>query len=459
MDKIVMLNVFFGWAVIRHILRAVMTFNVAHSMLKNKYNTAVTFFSLTISLLIFTYISFFFYKGDESDFAYEIICLILYYLLTFIVLLFATKGKLVAKLWTAFLAFAVCWISQSVPMIFVLFLGKTSTYSFTSAGLPLAMYMPFCVITFSFHFIFIVIIKLIKRKTSNGFNFSNRNILLLMFPVTHLLGALQMLSPFILLPYESENLITYATNTYITINCILSFMCLFIDFLLFFFADRFDNAERENIIKSQEIQKLKTDLDYTVMLKEEKQEFRKLKHDFSNLITTAMGFIEIGKYNKALSILKNTNINLTGLAGFSLCSNETVNTVLYIKKQEASKNHIEMRIEIDENCPVYIDDYDLCRLLHNVIDNGLNAVANLNTKREFYINLQINQDDIIIKTENKFNSKKSDKKGTKSGARGNGIKIAKEIAEKYNGKFSIKQSEDTWLVSVFLSNKYYSELN
>lgn len=236
-------------------------------------------------------------------------------------------------------------------------------------------------------------------------------------------------------------------------------MCLFIDFLLFFFADRFDNAERENIIKSQEIQKLKTDLDYTVMLKEEKQEFRKLKHDFSNLITTAMGFIEIGKYDKALSILKNTNINLTGLAGFSLCSNETVNTVLYIKKQEASKNHIEMKSEIDENCPVNIDDYDLCRLLHNVIDNGLNAVANLNTKREFYINLQINQDDIIIKTENKFNSKKSDKKGTKSDTHGNGIKIAKEIAEKYGGKFSIKQSEDTWLVSVFLSNKHYSELN
>lgn len=61
--------------------------------------------------------------------------------------------------------------------------------------------------------------------------------------------------------------------------------------------------------------------------KENQQEFRNAKHDYVNLISAAKEFIEIGKPEKALDILQRTNDDITGLSRFSLCSNETVNTI------------------------------------------------------------------------------------------------------------------------------------
>lgn len=57
---------------------------------------------------------------------------------------------------------------------------------------------------------------------------------------------------------------------------------------------------------------LKSALDYEQiqMFNEEKREFIKIKHDLTNIITTAQGFIEIGKPDKALEIFKNTNKSL-----------------------------------------------------------------------------------------------------------------------------------------------------
>ena len=84
------------------------------------------------------------------------------------------------------------------------------------------------------------------------------------------------------------------------------------------------------------------------LFKEEKQEFRKIKHDFANITTTAQGFIEIGKPEKALEILNRTNDDFSELAGFSLCINETINTIIYIKKNQAKKNNINLLAEINE---------------------------------------------------------------------------------------------------------------
>lgn len=65
--------------------------------------------------------------------------------------------------------------------------------------------------------------------------------------------------------------------------------------------------------------------------KENQKKFRKAKHDYVNLISAAKEFIEIGKPEKDLEILQRTNDDITGLSRFSLCSNKTVNTIIYEK--------------------------------------------------------------------------------------------------------------------------------
>lgn len=450
LETTVVLNSITGWALLKHLIRAVIAFNICHTMLKDKYNTFVTFFAIVTVTVTFTAASFRFYKGME--FVYEIVCLFLYHILLLIVLHFTSEGNIFSKVAATAFSFLAYWISSMVPLLVFTLMNNDAMYIFTGSTLPLSMYLPLCTITFAFSFIFIIIIKLVKQKSKKNFNNHTKYILFLFYPFTHCVSVAYIMLPYIMTLDEKTVALMNASEN-VAISILINAIILVVDFFIFFFIEHFEKTEDENLQKEREILKLKTDSDYTVMLSEEKQEFRKLKHDLSNIIATAAGFIEIEKYDKAYNILKNTDMHLHGLAGFSLCSNETVNTVIYIKKQYAEQNGITMFVEINENYAVNIDDYDLCRLLHNIIDNCINAVSKLNSEKQFSVLININEDLLEIKTANKFNVNEKSIRQAKSDEHGNGIKIAKEIASKYGGKYVSEHSEDTWFVSVFLSNK------
>lgn len=449
----VILTDFFSWTILKHIIRAVVTFNICHSMLKDKYNTAVTFFSLTITCLTYTAISFRFY--NEMEFVYEIASLFIYHLLVFIVLIFTSQGKVFSKLAAAFFSFVAYWASSMIPLLFFVIIKKESFYWFAGPELPLYLYLPLCTITFAFSFLFVMIIKFIKQRSKKKFNNGTKYILLLFYPFSHTVSAAYIMIPY-LITLDDNLLLLVNSSQNVAMIVLINTVFLFIDFFILFFVEHFEKTEDENIKKEREIFKLKTDSDYTVMLSEEKQEFRKLKHDFSNITATAMGFIEIGKYDKAYNILSNTDMNLHGLAGFSLCSNETINTVIYIKKQYAEQNNIKMSVEINENYKINIDDYDLCRLLHNLIDNCINAVSKLSLDKQFSVLINIDADLIEIKTTNKYNVREKNVRPIKSDKHGNGIKIAKEIAAKYGGKYVSVQDSDMWISITSLNNKSLS---
>ena len=188
------------------------------------------------------------------------------------------------------------------------------------------------------------------------------------------------------------------------------------------------------------------------MLKEEKQEFRKLRHDYLNIISTAKGFIEIDKPEKALSLFQNISDDLTGLSGFSVCSNETINTIFYTKIQQAKNFGVNLTVNINENFGVLIDEYDLCRILCNLIDNSLNAAKESENNKICDFNITINEENVVIDSKNSFKSTKQ-KKFDKSGLHGNGIGIIKEITSEYDGKYSVKQENNIWYTNILLNNQ------
>lgn len=243
----------------------------------------------------------------------------------------------------------------------------------------------------------------------------------------------------------------FAVNltAYILMGTIIAFDCSFP-----FIIDYFQKIQEQNIKNEKELVKNKMAFQQMLMLKEEKQEFRKIKHDFINITTTAKGFIEIGKPEKALSILNSTNEDLMGLAGFSICSNETINTILYIKQQQAKNSGIHFITNISENYAVLLDDYDFCRLLNNIIDNALNAAFKVKENKRFKIEIEIDESSIIVKSENNFIEKETKRK---NGDHGNCIGIIKEIASKYGGKYSSRQENDVWYTETFLENKKPSD--
>lgn len=441
---IVKLTEFFPWTFLLHLIRALITFNITHSILKNKYNSPVTFLSITIIGMLYSYISMYITTRNN-----ELLIMAGYYLIMFVIIFFTTKGNIFSKISVTVFSLIAYLLST---LFFSIFISLFSDYSLTVGidyEVPLTVFLADVLSVYSFSFIFVALIKIIKSKTNKSFKYKTKYIFFFLFPITHIFSVMQIFSSFINMSDNHND--NFISNEHIEIiNVLFIMLCLLLDFSIIFVIDHFEKIEEENIQHERELIKKSLDYHQMLMLKQEKQEFTKIKHDFANIVTTAQGFIEIGKSEKALSILSNTNEDLLSLTGFSICSNETINTIIYIKQQQADRNNIKLKTEIIEKYSVQIEDYDLCRILHNIIDNSLNAASVLTDDRYSKINIEINETQIIIKSENKYLTAV---KRHKSQDHGNGINIIKNISSKYGGKYVCKQFNDIWYTETCLSNK------
>ncbi|MDE6658520.1 MAG: GHKL domain-containing protein, partial [Eubacterium sp.] len=302
---------------------------------------------------------------------------------------------------------------------------------------------------FAFSFLLAAVIKAVRIKKNITLNYDSKNIFFFLLPIIQIVIASQYFLLFNLLDNGTD--LDINAKSIETIILVTYALCIGIDFLLIFMVDHIEKVQERNRETERLLVQNKMDYQQMIMLKEEKQEFRKIKHDFANITATAKGFIEIGKPEKAFEILNHTNDDLESLAGFSLCTNETINTIIYIKQHQASKNNIQLRTEINETAFVKIDDYDLCRALHNIIDNALNATAVLDENRECRISIEINADTISIESENKFNLV-NNKKKKKSEEHGHGIVIINEMAKKYNGQYVSHTENNVYLTKTVFEN-------
>lgn len=375
-----------------------------------------------------------------------------YYLLMFIILNIVTHGKIFAKLFTVVFGLIASIISTLAYGLVLFAMGSDMQYGL-QYEVPLIIYTSDLLFVFAFSFLFVAFIKFIKSKINNTLlTFNATYSLCLLFPITHIICAMFILQAAQILDdnaYQAMINENPYSEFIIAFTCIF---CMFMDSLLIFVVDYMEKLERKNIETEKQLIKSQMDYQQMMLLKEEKQEFKKIKHDFANILTTAQGFIEIGKPEKAASVLQSTNNDLTGLAGFSICSNETINTIIYIKQQQAKEMDITFIPEIEDDAVLKTDDYDLCRLLHNIIDNALNAVNKLEENRICKIHILINEQEIKISSENRFKIKKSSKK-EKSKEHGNGIGIIKEIAKKYDGTYSAWQDNHLYCTETTLKNK------
>ena len=441
---IVDLTQFFPFTFILHLARALIMFNICHAILKNKYNTLITFFSIIVPCMIYSYCSL---KIATEETEY--IAMLLYLVLILIILIFVTEGKIFSKVFSVITGI----ISFSFSTLLFELVHSTlfkSVYPYGYAHqVKLADLLANTLFGFAFSFLLAAVIKAIRIKKDITFNYDPKNIFFFLFPLIQIVMASQYFILFNLID-NGEVLDLDAKNIEIIV-LITYTLCIGIDFFLIFMVDHIEKIQAKN--KETERLLVQNQMNYhqTIMLKEEKQEFRKIKHDFANITTTAKGFIEIGKPEKALEILNHTNDDLESLAGFSLCMNETINTIIYIKQNQAKKSNINLLAKIDETALVKIDDYDFCRILHNIIDNSLNAVATLQENRECQIHIGINAERISIESKNEFYADKSKKK-KKSDVHGNGIVIIKEIIKKYNGKYSSHSENNMYLTTTVFDN-------
>lgn len=444
MGPIIDITPLFPYRIILHLAEGFAVFNICHGILKDKYNSVITFMAALAARVIVAQLLF---DTQVSIVSYLVLGIVL--LLIFKVL---TKGE-VSKIVISVVFIIISKFSTAVIMTMlcgVVYQGKSYEDVFGTENLNLDyLYMFFCqcILTIAVSYLFAGILKFFYRNKSASGNNNKLLLLFSFFPVSHILIVIFSL-------FAAPKDYSEKPNFGFTINVIVFAFMLAImvfDCLFPFAMDYFEAIEERNLLNERALTKSKMEYQQVLMRKEDQQEFRKVKHDYANLISAAKGFIEIGKPEKALEILQRTNDDITGLSRFSLCSNETVNTIIYMKKQEAEKDGIKVKAEVEEHYPLNVDDYDFCRVLGNIIDNAVNALIGFEGEKLFRLGIEIDEDFVRIKGENPFDAVK-EKRKRRSKDHGHGTIIIKDIASKYDGSYNVRQENGIWYTDTVLKN-------
>lgn len=433
---------FFPFAWIIHFARALVFYNIATAMTKRKFNSLCHFLILVGPTMLYSYLTL--QLGNKGQ-TVEYLCLILYFVLQFVILLFATEGKLFTKITAIVFSFLTLTMSS---IIYFSTLNYIFGYDYTNAysnSLDLFTLIAVSLFMVILSFTVVVLVKLVQKKVHKDLNHNIKYVYLYIFPVTHFFG-------FQLIHVVQQIFVTklnYFPKRITILFCVYAAICFAIDFSIIFVVDYMEQKETQ-LNKYKEII-AKNELDYRqfLQLKNEKEKFRKIRHDMANILSTVAGFIEIDKSEKALEIIKNADNDIQMSKNTEICKNETINTIYAIKLDEANKKGINLNVKVSESSPVKISDYDLCRVLTNLIDNAINALENAENKN-IELNIISNSNDILIKGKNQYTL--TGKKKKDSEYHGYGQKIIKDIAEKYNGSYKTNCENGYFTTITQLSN-------
>ncbi len=443
MGPIIDITPLFPYRILMHIAEVFAYYNIAHSITKDKYHPAITIAAIFAAKELWAALLF--------NTPIEITGYIFFGITLFIILRLLTKGRtseMVVSVIFGILSKIVTALAMSI--VLEIFYSRNHLALMETLGKNEAFLYSFlcqCIFTVAISYFFVVILKFFyRRKTSSGKN-SKPMLLFSFFPVSHI-------SIFFIVFFLNSVEPVYFKDIGLAVNiAIVAFMLaiMLFDCLFPFAMDYFEAIEERNLLNERALTKSKMEYQQVLMRKEDQQEFRKVKHDYANLISAAKGFIEIGKPEKALEILQRTNDDITGLSRFSLCYNETVNTIIYMKKQEAEKNRIKVKAEVEEHYSLNVDDYDFCRVLGNIIDNAVNALGEFEGEKLFKLSIEIDEDFVRIKGENPFDAAKAKRK-RRSKDHGHGTIIIKDIASKYDGSYNVRQENGIWYTDTVLRN-------
>ena len=188
-------------------------------------------------------------------------------------------------------------------------------------------------------------------------------------------------------------------------------------------------------------------------------EARKAFHDINNHMSVIKYFLENKDYKNMDNYMQSLSERIVTNNDINICSNKVINAICIDKCERCKKEGIDIIFDMTINKELKIDDLDLCIVLGNLIDNAIEAcekIKNKEIQKVIQVNVKIYLNQIYIKVinsknnkvkkrNNKFLTSKMDKKN-----HGLGLENVKESVYKNNGDIEIKDSNNTFEVSLYM---------
>lgn len=192
------------------------------------------------------------------------------------------------------------------------------------------------------------------------------------------------------------------------------------------------------------------------MLEEQYRQSERIRHDIKNHVIALSGLLENREWEKMKIYLH----NMETAGGFNrteeLTGNKVVDAILYQKKQMAEDNNImwECDVQIPNECR--INEFDLCVLFGNLLDNAVEACERLHKGDDRFINIQAktvkkcfllevqNSSDIANKPANRHTSKENPYE------HGIGLLNIRDVVQNYNGVIDMTAKDGIFTISILM---------
>ena len=210
------------------------------------------------------------------------------------------------------------------------------------------------------------------------------------------------------------------------------------------------NEKLREELKMQEYQN-SVNLDYYKNVEKNSVEARKIRHDLANMVQTAYEIMENGKDSdkeSAKKMFAQLKAEVSDIKIERFCQNTLVNAIASNKAAECRKNEIDFDFDLRVPETLDIEEIDICKAYVNIFDNAINAAKAIDGKRYVKIKSFTDESDgmLYITGENNVAPDYENKKKSRTGEHGYGLRILRDTAEKYGGRLVTDDKGDTFTV-------------
>ena len=191
------------------------------------------------------------------------------------------------------------------------------------------------------------------------------------------------------------------------------------------------------------------------MLTEQYRQSERLRHDMKNHVIVLSALFRNKEWEKMGDYLK--NMEGSGLEdGADMTGNKAVDALLYQKRKLANEKNIKWECDVQMPKGYAINEFDLCVLFGNILDNALEACGRVRCGESCFINIQAktvkkcflievkNSVDMAEKYINGFTKKENPQE------HGIGLLNVGDVVHGYNGVLNIESEKGIFVTSVLI---------
>lgn len=237
---------------------------------------------------------------------------------------------------------------------------------------------------------------------------------------------------------------------------LMSVVCILLfNFFVFNFFDTYTAQIRLDLLE----QKAKLDDENYKYMNAVYTEIRQIKHDLKNQIKITEELFYNGNHRQALEHLKKYTSEISGIGDVCYTGISPLDAVINLKGKAASEKGILFQTKISVKEPMQIDEFVLCRILGNALDNAIEACERVDFDNKFILLSLIQNEDKILKIsllnsshemadEYKFITEKNDTK-----LHGFGLSIMQKSVKKLGGIMSVDYSKGVFALNMLIKYK------